>query len=77
MGHYPEHSIDLFTLNPNLLDQSLREGIRAHLETCAGCRSLSEFLRSFYEELDSSTDELSPEAEAMIQRLMFRRPSFE
>jgi hypothetical protein len=65
MEHPSEHSIELFVLQAPL-ERAQKERIEAHLNECAGCRSLAEAASSFYADLrvDMLTRPASPPSDS-------------
>jgi hypothetical protein len=52
MAHLDEHTIDLFIIEPEMLDIQRAE-IEVHLAECAGCRILMEEFAEFYCEAET------------------------
>jgi len=60
MTHFDEKTIDLFVLNPLLLDEQTRSGLQRHLQECIGCRTLANFLQSYYADLERASKRHQP-----------------
>ncbi|MGA9118849.1 MAG: hypothetical protein WB699_05745 [Bacteroidota bacterium] len=69
MNHAEEHTLDLYVLNPELLDADLRTALREHLDCCAGCRNLAETIRAFYNELDRHLSGPGTDVRILMRRI--------
>lgn len=74
MKHPDEHTIDLFILNPESLDPALCDGVRLHIEECAGCRSFADYLENFYRHLQWGSQDHSARVETLTRNI-FHQPS--
>ena len=66
MSHIAEHLIEAYVRHPDDLNSAAHQSIVRHLEECNTCRSIAEYLRTFYGELDTLGDKVSPQVEKWI-----------
>lgn len=55
MHHLDEHTLEMFVLLPDRFAPEQTAEIRAHVQTCPGCRSVESGLRQFHEALSAGT----------------------
>lgn len=67
MGHVNEQKLDLYILKRGAVEESLRVEVEAHLNHCAACTKIFEFLKSFYSELEEYQDVDADMVERIIQ----------
>jgi hypothetical protein len=75
MDHVQEHTLDLYIMNPELLDAGQRAALQEHLDQCEGCRRLADTMKAFYQELEQHL--VQPVADAgILMRRIFPAPRF-
>jgi hypothetical protein len=67
MKHIAESLIETSVRHSEELDAATSQCIAAHLEVCGACRSIADFLRSFYAELDSPDKEILPQVDERVK----------
>jgi len=66
MNHVAEHLIEFYVRHPEELDAITQQSVAGHVEACSACRSIAEFLRPFYAELETLDGKVSPQWEAWL-----------
>jgi len=66
MNHIEERIVEAYVRHPEDLDSAIRQSVAGHLDDCAACRSIADFLRAFYAELDGLGDEVSPQVDEFV-----------
>ncbi len=69
MHQIKEQNIELFVLSPGTIDDLERQALEAHLSGCPSCRSVEQYLRSFYEDLQNTPVALSSLLEAFARKV--------
>lgn len=54
--HLDEHTIELYVLNPSMLESDLRRRVAEHLGRCVGCADLEQRFRSFYADVEKELE---------------------
>lgn len=52
--HIDEHLLEQYLLNPQNLSPQQRQHVEHHLEECQSCRSIYEYLREYYRDLEKT-----------------------
>jgi hypothetical protein len=71
-NHIAERKIEAYIRRPKDLGEAADQLVAAHLEVCGACRSIADFLRSFYAELESPDEEILPQIDEQMEALFFR-----
>ncbi|MDZ7291440.1 MAG: hypothetical protein ONB44_07640 [candidate division KSB1 bacterium] len=67
MNHIEEQVLETYIRRPEKLPDSVHQCVATHLASCAACSAITDFLHSFYADLDNTPDEVSPRMEALIE----------